>query len=68
MDETKINTSNWTEAIYIVCAKIGEDIFSEKLRVKHQAFKEFHPSVGGWNSFFNRLSIPSQMSSILAID
>lgn len=32
---TNLNTSDWKEGIYIVRAKIGEEIISEKLVVKH---------------------------------
>jgi len=34
--KSKINTNNWKEGIYIVRAKIGDEIISEKLLVKHQ--------------------------------
>lgn len=33
--ETKINTSSWKEGVYIIRAKIGEDIITEKMVVKH---------------------------------
>lgn len=33
--QTKLNTSNWKDGVYIVRAKIGEEIISEKLVVKH---------------------------------
>ena len=34
-NQTKLNTSNWKDGVYIVRAKIGEEIISEKLMVKH---------------------------------
>jgi len=33
--QTKVNTTNWKDGVYIVRAKIGEKIISEKLVVKH---------------------------------
>lgn len=33
--QTKINTTNWKDGIYIVRAKIGDEIITEKLVVKH---------------------------------
>jgi beta-glucanase (GH16 family) len=34
-NQTKINTSSWKDGVYIVRAKIGEKLLSEKLVVKH---------------------------------
>ena len=34
-NQTKLNTTNWKDGVYIVRAKIGEEIISEKLLIKH---------------------------------
>lgn len=47
--QTKLNTSSWKDGVYIVRAIIGDEVITEKLIVKHQAIKEFHPSKEGWN-------------------
>lgn len=33
--QTKINTTNWKDGIYVVRATIGDEVITEKMIVKH---------------------------------